>query len=278
MEFNFKFQPISFSWVAVHPRPLGIINFIGEVGFGAFPTIFYRHFLKGLYYQGYTIIARPIYSHWNCWTGAINLMNESLNYNLFSGIFAEAKRLGYNSEIYLKNYNSKQLNNFWLGHGLGCQYLILLEIISNLNQEKYRIFLNEYLDKKQTKAINEYFNLIQDKQFSIINEPSIFISPKIIGGCKTLNQLTEEEIYNLIKYSDLFNCLGMIVPEKSHYTTKNIKDLKQNVPQDLYKLISEKNPGNHFSPLFFSSKQVQLEKSVIRILKLLEERLKSSIG
>jgi hypothetical protein len=55
-----KFQPISRSWVAIHPQPKGVIQFIGGAFFGTFvPTFFYRGLLSFLYNQGYTIIVLP---------------------------------------------------------------------------------------------------------------------------------------------------------------------------------------------------------------------------
>jgi hypothetical protein len=41
MSNSFKFQPVSFSWVAVHPQPKGVVQFIGGTFFGSLPTLFY---------------------------------------------------------------------------------------------------------------------------------------------------------------------------------------------------------------------------------------------
>jgi hypothetical protein len=46
MDAQFKFRPMSSSWVAIHPQPKGIIQFIGGAFFGNFPTVFYRYFLS----------------------------------------------------------------------------------------------------------------------------------------------------------------------------------------------------------------------------------------
>jgi hypothetical protein len=48
METKIRFQPLSFSWVAIHPNPKGVVQFIGGAFFGTFPTVFYRYFLAGL--------------------------------------------------------------------------------------------------------------------------------------------------------------------------------------------------------------------------------------
>lgn len=269
---NFNFQAISCSWVAIHPRPLGIINFVGELGFGSFPTVFYKCLLKDLYSQGYTIIAHPIQYRCSCWSGAISLINDLYNNNVLSGISAEAKKKGYASEIYQPNFSFPKINNFWLGHGLGCQFILLLEIITNLTEDKYRLFLMTYLGKESTQIIKKNIELITTKKISILNQPSVLIFPKIIINSKLLNQLTEEEIFNLIKYSDLFNFIGMIVRQKQS-KDKTVNYLEQNVPQDSYQLICEKITCTHFAPLSFSFYQPQIGKSVIKVLKRLEQRL-----
>ncbi|HEY9709264.1 MAG TPA: DUF1350 family protein, partial [Oculatellaceae cyanobacterium] len=68
MHTTFKFIPLSSSWVAIHPKPKGVIQFIGGAFFGSLPTLFYRHFLSKLFANGYTIIALPFrfsFEHWS---------------------------------------------------------------------------------------------------------------------------------------------------------------------------------------------------------------------
>ncbi|MEO0868521.1 MAG: DUF1350 family protein [Cyanobacteria bacterium J06642_11] len=50
---KFRFMPCGHSWVALHPQPKGIIQFIGGALLGTFPTVAYRHFLKTLFEAGY---------------------------------------------------------------------------------------------------------------------------------------------------------------------------------------------------------------------------------
>ena len=52
MPSHLHFQPISFSWVALHPQPKGVIQFMGGAFFGSFPTVFYRYFLGQLFESG----------------------------------------------------------------------------------------------------------------------------------------------------------------------------------------------------------------------------------
>ena len=76
MSIIFKFHPVSFSWVAIHPEPKGVIQFIGGAFFGTFPTVFYRYFLQTLFDEGYTIIALPFRFSFRHWNIAIELLKE----------------------------------------------------------------------------------------------------------------------------------------------------------------------------------------------------------
>ncbi|VEP11557.1 hypothetical protein H1P_110007 [Hyella patelloides LEGE 07179] len=45
-EKYFRFQPFPHSWVAIHPNPKGVIQFVGSFFvFGALPTVFYDSLL-----------------------------------------------------------------------------------------------------------------------------------------------------------------------------------------------------------------------------------------
>ena len=55
-----KFRPISHSWVARHPQPEGVVQFVGGAFFGTFgPTLFYRHLVNYFYDKAYTIVILP---------------------------------------------------------------------------------------------------------------------------------------------------------------------------------------------------------------------------
>lgn len=123
LEANFKFMPLSFSWVAIHPKPKGVIQFIGGALFGSFPTIFYHYFLKKLYAAGYTIVALPFRFTFDHWSVSLQLLRE--HYVLRQAIIEKVIDLGYDPEIYLKDANYR-----WLGHSLGCKYILLLELLS----------------------------------------------------------------------------------------------------------------------------------------------------
>ena len=119
----FKFRPVSFSWVAIHPEPKGVIQFIGGAFFGTFPTVFYRYLLQELFEEGYTIIALPFRFSFRHWSIAIDLLKEQEV--LRQELSEIASRLGYRQDVY-----QDKANYFWLGHSLGCKYIALLEFLS----------------------------------------------------------------------------------------------------------------------------------------------------
>jgi hypothetical protein len=206
---DLHFQAFSHSWVAIHPNPKGIIQFVGSFFiFGSLPTVFYYFLLKSLYDQGYTIIAYPssiippllwkskLVNHWSA---SLQLLQEEsvIQAELIAHILGQTDRKSLN--IYLN-----QSNYFWLGHSLGCKYISLLEILSNDPQNLVNNLEQCGITKKQfpliTRAVtnlelerkksDRLINIILanyqvDYQFSskrlIIDQPSIFLAPEIYG-------------------------------------------------------------------------------------------------
>lgn len=167
----FKFQPLSYSWVAIHPNPKGVVQFIGGAFFGSFPTVFYRYFLKILFEEGYTIVALPFRFSFRYWFITISLLREQ-------GVLAEeiskiAKKLNYQYDIY-----KDRDKYFWIGHSLGCKYITLLEFFSG---EKWSTILQECVQdsKNQFQQIEDSIQDIPFEQRSIKGQPSLLIAPDI---------------------------------------------------------------------------------------------------
>ncbi len=241
MNSELRFKPISNSWVAIHPRPKGVVQFIGGAFFGTFPTIFYQYFLDQLYDAGYTTIALPFRFTFNHWSVAISLVKEQ--YVIRREVVKEAINLGYDYDIYLKDTNF-----FWVGHSLGCKYIALLEFLSSewqhvrqnikLCEANYSHFTNIVddienlsldldLEKRKTEIIIEKY--VGEKP-EIINlfikgQPSLLIAPDISDTesaipIRILAQLIDsfglgatpslKQTICLIKSSNLFNLTTLI--------------------------------------------------------------------
>lgn len=168
MNAIFKFKPISFSWVAIHPQPKGIIQFIGGAFFGTFPTLFYRYFFKKLFEEGYTIVAIPFKFSFRHWFIAISLLEEQSV--LRQKLIETAKHLGYQSDVY-----QEKTNYFWVGHSLGCKYITLLEVLGDLKVVEECVKDSE----AQYQQIADKIRSIGNSITNIKGQPSLLIAPDI---------------------------------------------------------------------------------------------------
>ncbi len=219
MDPVFKFSPVGFSWVAIHPNPKSVIQFIGGALFGTFPTIFYRHFLRTLFEEGHTIIALPFRFSFRHWPIAIDLLKEQeiLRYNLTE----MANQLGYQSDIY-----QERANYFWLGHSLGCKYIALLEFLSGPHWKQIAAACVEKDVCQQIESILAQADL---ENASILGQPSLLIAPDISNTESAipvpefalfLDQVglgvkpTREQTQCFIEGSKLFNLTALISFDK----------------------------------------------------------------
>ncbi len=219
VEKYFRFSPLSFSWVALHPCPKGVIQFIGGAFFGSFPTFFYEYLLKQLFLEGYTIIALPFRFTFSHWPVAISLLREQQE---LRPLLAElAQHLGYDSEIY-----SHSESYSWVGHSLGCKYIALLELLADWNNEqnKTRSSIEQY-GKRPRYQLQAIERNIKDIKISIKNQASLLLAPDI-SDTKDAIKLpflpelldhfglgvlpTKKGTFKFIQDSSLFNLAAMI--------------------------------------------------------------------
>jgi hypothetical protein len=160
----FRFSPVSFSWVAIHPEPKGVIQFIGGVFFGTFPTVFYHYFLRTLFDEGYTIIALPFRFSFRHWDIAIGLLKEQ-----------EVLRKEL-STITGKGFYQDKANYFWLGHSLGCKYIALLEFLSG---EHWKQIAESCIEKQAYQQIEAILDSAGLESSSILSQPSLLVAPDI---------------------------------------------------------------------------------------------------
>jgi hypothetical protein len=141
-----NFRKLSNSQVVLHPNPKGIIQFIGSFIFGSFPVRAYKYLHHYLFAQGYSLILyrfplNPI--QFNHWEVSFSLLKEQ--YLLKTEIIKALKEENQPDDVI--NTYSNPANYLWLGHSLGCKYIILLEISSNEPTRRIQI-LRECLDER----------------------------------------------------------------------------------------------------------------------------------
>lgn len=269
MKEEFKFQPLSFSWVAIHPNPKGVVQFIGGAFFGTFPTLFYRYFLRKVFDEGYTIIALPFRFTFRHWPIAISLLREQAV--LRKEITALAQKLGYQHEIY-----QDKTNYFWIGHSLGCKYLALLEVLGDLKVVEECVPNS----KSQYQQIEDGLQDIPLNLRTIKGQPSLLIAPDISDTESAIPQPftfiahlldkvglgvlpTRKQTQCFIEGSVLFNLTGMISFDKDTVagSEKDInKSPQQREKSDVlwlilqlkdrkFPILHKEIPGKHLEPV-----------------------------
>jgi hypothetical protein len=202
---SLKFHPISFSWVALHPEPKGVIQFIGGAFFGTFPTLFYRHLLDTLYQDGYTLVALPFRFSLRHWQIADSLLDEQ--HRLRQILPDLAQHHGYAASIY-QDVSSYQ----WLGHSLGCKYIALLELLSG-NDDSVAAALPRALEETYRNSAGIW------SQGSVLLAPDISDLESAIPSralAAFFNRLgvnvkpDRRETLALIRQSALFNLTAMV--------------------------------------------------------------------
>ena len=301
MEAKFKFIPLNFNWVAIHPRPIGVIQVIGGAFFGSFPTIFYRYLLRKLFDKGYTIIALPFRFTFRHWSVAISLVKDQGE--LLEAISVEAQRLGYEYEIYEKPPISQPGKYFWLGHSLGCKYIALLELLTDLEEyliaqgfvanfqtKEVRDVLGKCVTQEQCQEIWDRLQQVDLRAISLKNQPVLLMAPAITGiesaiPVKALADLvkrlgldvkpTVEETHCLIKASNLFNLIGLMAFSEDNIARDTVHWLPDNLPHPplkFWQLLGRK----HLAPLGWRNGDTQLVNQVMQGIEVLKEKVESS--
>jgi hypothetical protein len=285
MNSAFYFRPIHFNWVAINPQPIGVINFIGGAFFGTFPTLFYRYLLSQLFKQGYTIVALPFRFTLRHWSVAIGLVRDQRE--LRQEILAEAKRLGYEYKIYEEEPRSEKPNYFWLAHSVGCKYIALLELLSDLESKSIREVLGNCVGKDQYREIEERLKGTELKDISLRNQPSLLLAPAIEGiesaiPIPALAELakqigfdvkpTVKQTHCLIEGSRLFNLTALIAFEDDKIAEPTVTWLRSHLHNALVK-FSLLPKRSHLAPLGRHFGDRQLVDDAIQSLQALTQKL-----
>lgn len=288
---EFQFLPLNFSWVALHPQPVGVINFIGGAFFGTFPTLFYRYLLEHLFYQGYTIIAIPYRFTFRHWSVAISLVGD--RGTLREILISEAKHRQYDYTIYQDDLESGESNYFWLGHSLGCKYISLLELMTDLersnchNLDLIRLSFGNCIPSEEQRHLEAALAQVNLNSISLKNQKSILMAPAIEGlegaipflrnprfaGLKKfLNRVgikvepSQEETFCLIEQSQLFNLTSLISFQgDTRVAAATVQWLLDNLEQRLLQIRELR--GKHLAPLGWLNGDPEIVKTLGEFLK-----------
>jgi hypothetical protein len=149
---SLHFKALCHSWVALHAKPKGVIQFIGGAFFGTFaPTLFYRHLLQFFFDQSYSIIIYPFNFSFNHYKESFFLLREQ--YALAPALMKLAAAQGDDPLFYLESKNY-----IWFGHSIGCKYVALLEAADQLPEEHDQ--LRQHIAKILERPLDQEKNVI----------------------------------------------------------------------------------------------------------------------
>ncbi|MEM7758540.1 MAG: DUF1350 family protein [Cyanobacteria bacterium P01_A01_bin.40] len=266
--------------VAFHPQPKGVIQFIGGFPSGSFPEKYFRFLLQYLYDQGYSLL---VYSfpfnpfQFNHWSVALEILEDlyQVRCEIVKQLFCTTV-----AQQQLDFYANDQ-NYFWLGYSLGCKYILLLEILSDYDDEFQRrneilksCLEAEYLpeiaqnlsrvDRARELAKEEMSELLgRPCNFSpfIRDQPSLLLAPEINNTFEIFNLTispfeyfsfpSQEEIQCLIRAStEIFNLMGLISFERDTIARDDVDFLVGELQnRSSLSFIHEVLEGKHDTPL-----------------------------
>lgn len=296
----FRFQPLSHSWVALHPQPKGVIQFIGGAFFGTYPTLFYRRLLRPFFEAGYTIVALPFRFTFSHWSIALSLLEE--HYCIREAMIEVALRKpGYETDVYLD-----AASYGWVGHSLGCKYVALLELLScpeeilmahfdTLNHKDGLGKRQRVMIAKALKALTETLKRLEASIQrltgkpvdygvpSIYNEASLLLAPAItdLDGAipiKSLERLfrrvltvypTVEQTHLLIARSRLFNMTHLFEFDLDAIARSTCQRLVADQPHITASMLR----GRHLSPLSWNHHDHNMADLLIPNLSQFFEKL-----
>lgn len=271
-----KFQPISFSWAAVHPEPKGVIEFLGGAIFGSLPTISYNHFLNSLYEAGYTVITLPF---------RFGLNHAAIAEDLLSERDAVLQQLGESHQ---------GIPRFWVGHSLGCKYIILLEAYQKIWNQPSLLIAPDISDTGDAVPVppvaafldavghgvnpnrDETQKLLQAKKNSLFNLTALisFEGDEVAGN--QAGSPDKSDVAVFIKELDNKNGLHLLKQEISGMSIKHTEIVGTRVykPEGTFSFVDL----DFTDAVFEDPQNRQLEPLAIQFLEQLKTRLDQVAG
>ncbi len=271
MPASFKFKVISSSWVALHPEPIGVVQFIGGAFFGTLPNfdsplmgwslfdlspiVSYHYLLEQVFVRGYTVVVglpRMTFDHWEM---ASQLLEKQQK--LPASLFREAELLGYQTSVY-----QQPQSYLWVAHSLGAKYIALLRSLS-----LKRTQLRDPDSSELPFPVEEQPALLIAPCF----QPPAWISPYI--------RPTQDETRRLLKEAGLQATMAMISFHQDFtagnltYQLGDVYWLYQQLTHQPEKslVICSELKGNHYQPIGYDCGDSELAELVVHFLDVLKK-------
>ena len=294
---NFESIKGSNTQVAFHPQPKGVIQFVGGFISGSFPQSSFRHLFHHLYQKGYSLVVyhfpfNPF--QFNHWSVALEILKDlyKVRFEIIKQLFcstASARQL---------DFYAQDTNYVWLGYSLGCKYILLLEILSDDQNEFQR--RNKVLrsclkeedvkkTKKELEKADKYRNSARENISKLLgsscqinpfikDQPSLLLAPEINNTVQIANKdislfscwdfPSQDEIQCLIRNStEIFNLMGLISFKQDTIAEDDVNFLKcQLQNREFQPFLHKVLKGTHNQPL-----ETNVENLVFCIDLILQE-------
>ncbi len=270
MPASFEFKVISSSWVALHPEPDGVVQFIGGAFFGTLPNfssplmgwslfdlspiVSYHYLLEQVFVRGYTVVVglpRMTFDHWEM---ASQLLEKQQK--LPASLFREAEQLGYNTHVY-----QQPQSYLWIGHSLGAKYITLLRSLS--------------LKRIQLRAREARLPIPVEEQPALLIAPcfqppawiSSYIRPNQDETRGLLLKTSQQAPMAMISFHQDFTAGNLT------YQMGDVYWLYEQLTHQREKglVICSELKGNHYQPIGYSGGDSELAELVVHFLDVLKK-------
>jgi hypothetical protein len=235
-----------------------VIQFIGGFLFGSFPGSAYRPLLQLLYARGYSLVLHrfpfnPLqFNHWQVALGLLARKQRVLDQ-------IQAELDPARAAFY-----ADPTNTCWLGHSLGCKFILLLEILSNASGRRAEVLCSA-LPVAAAETILEQLAVLEESTAGrgavIRDQPSILLAPEISNTVRVLRsgwQISRQGVQPnmnqtkalILASRELFNLTGVIGFDSDGISLDDVDFLRSELARrGVPPLPVAELEGWHFEPL-----------------------------
>jgi len=203
-------------------------------------------------------------------------------------LLAEAARLGYCTKLYQQEPKAFEGRYTWLGHSLGCKYIALLEVLSDLDDSE--TVFDGCIGSIQSQEIQTALksSKVSLEKLLLKGQSSLLIAPVIsdLGGAVPIPALARfvrrylridvlpkvEQTHCLITKSQLFNLTGLIGFTQDQIAGQTVEWFKPYLVDKKFGLLFSTIQGRHLAPLGFLSGNPAVAYQVLQFLVELRQR------
>lgn len=233
--------------------PRGVIHLHGAFLFGSCPTRHYAPLLDALLQRGYGAVLHrfPLNpGRFNHWSVALDLLLER------QAVLEQVRRLHGPAAA---EFCADPDNSCWLGHSLGCKYLILLEILS-LPRARLLQVLGGALEAAQVESVLNAIDRLGTVA-TVQNQPTVLLAPEVSNTIRLWrsnwqldfgrSRPNRQAMGQLLRLTpDRFSLTGVVGFRSDRIAADDVELLRAELTRRRVAPLPQQDlPGDHFAPL-----------------------------